>query len=221
MDGIHDLGGMENMGAVVLPEPNEPTFHEPWEARIFAIGALCQTRLTGANLDAFRFAIDRTPPHEYLGLPYYNKWLRMAETLLIESGVIAPGAIDARVRRRQGEAVEEPPIPELHKPDYKPAGPGSLRQVNGVPRFSEGQRVRTIDIHTSGHTRLPRYVRRREGTVTRVQPAMVLPDTNAHFIAENPQHVYSMSFDSADLWGPEAERFTMYLDLFESYLEAV
>jgi nitrile hydratase len=207
MDGVHDLGGMQDMGAVQLPEPDEPTFHEPWEARIFAIGALSQTRLTGANLDAFRFAIDR--------------WLRMAETLLTESGIIAPGAIDARVRRRMGEAVEEPPVPEPTKPDYKPTGPGSLRQVDDPPKFGAGARVRTVDAHTAGHTRLPRYARRREGTVTQVQPAMVLPDTNAHFIAENPQHVYTVAFDSTELWGPEAERFTTHLDLYESYLEAV
>ena len=221
MDGVHDLGGMQNMGAVQLPEPNEPVFHEPWEARIFAIGALCQSRLTGANLDAFRFAIDRTPPDEYLALPYYNRWLRMAETLLTETGVLAPGAIDARVRRRLGERVAEPPAPEPNKPDYKATGPGSLRQVDDPPRFAAGQRVRTVDLQTSGHTRLPRYVRRRIGTVERIQPAALLPDTNAHFIAENPQHVYSVRFDSTELWGPEAERFTTCVDLYESYLEAV
>jgi nitrile hydratase len=50
---------------------------------------------------------------------------------------------------------------------------------------------------------------------------MVLPDTNAHFIAENPQHVYAVNFNSTDLWGPDAESFTLSLDLYESYLEAV
>jgi nitrile hydratase beta subunit len=221
MDGVHDLGGLQNMGAVQIPDRDEPVFHEPWEGRIFAMGALCQSRLTGANLDAFRHAIDRTPPAEYLGLPYYNRWLRMAETLLTETGVLAPGAIDARVRRRLGERVDEPPVPEPNRPDYKPAGPGSLRQVDDPPRFSVGQRVRTIDVHTSGHTRLPRYARRREGVVERVQPAQVLPDTNAHFIAENPQHVYAVRFDSTELWGPDAEPFSTYIDLYESYLEAV
>ena len=221
MDGVHDLGGMENMGAVQLPEQGEPVFHETWESRTFAIGALCQTRLTGANLDAFRHAIDRTPPEEYLGLPYFNLWLRMAETLLTETGTLAPGAIDARVRRRRGESVEEPAVPEPNRPDYKPAGPGSVRQVDDPPRFSTGQRVRTVDLHTSGHTRLPRYARRREGVVDRVLPAQVLPDTNAHYIAENAQHVYSVRFDSKELWGPEAEPFTTYIDLYESYLEAV
>src|SRR4029077_11593262 len=99
----------EKMGRLEPPERGGPPFQEPWEGRIFAIGALSQTRLTGANLDAFRFAIDQTPPQEYLGLPYYNRWLRMAERLLPEPGPLAPGAIDARVRARRGEAVEEPP----------------------------------------------------------------------------------------------------------------
>jgi len=134
---------------------------------------------------------------------------------------LSPGAIDARVRRRRGESVDEPPVPEPNRPDYKATGPGSLRQVEAAPRFSPGQRVRTVDLHTSGHTRLPRYARRRQGTVEKVQPAQVLPDTNAHFIAENAQHVYSVRFDSTELWGPEAEPFTTYIDLYESYLEAV
>ncbi|MEY2590091.1 MAG: hypothetical protein QOJ67_2075, partial [Acidimicrobiaceae bacterium] len=32
MDGIHDLGGKQGHGAVVI-EPNEPVFHEAWERR--------------------------------------------------------------------------------------------------------------------------------------------------------------------------------------------
>ena len=220
MDGTHDLGGNQFMGPVEQPERDGPTFHHPWEGRIFAIGALSQTRLSGANLDSFRFAIDRTPPAEYLGLPYYNKWLRMAELLLTESGVLAPGAIDARVRKRRGEKVEEPPVPELHKPDYKPTAGGSLRQTDRKPKFSVGQRVRTIDSHTSRHTRLPRYARRRVGTVTMIQPAHVLPDTHSIFLGENIQHVYKVQFDSAELWGQEAEKFAMNLDLYEDYLEA-
>ncbi|MFE5406244.1 SH3-like domain-containing protein [Streptomyces sp. NPDC056580] len=43
-----------------------------------------------------------------------------------------------------------------------------------------------------GHTRLPGYVQGHAGVVERIQPAAVLPDTNAHFQGENPQHVYSV-----------------------------
>jgi hypothetical protein len=56
--------------------------------------------------------------------------------------------------------------------------------------------------------------------VERIQPAALLPDTHAHFQGENAQHVYSVRFSSDELWGPDAEKFTLNIDLFESYLEA-
>ena len=36
MNGIHDMGGMHGFGPVI-PERDEPYFHEPWEARMFGI----------------------------------------------------------------------------------------------------------------------------------------------------------------------------------------
>jgi nitrile hydratase len=219
MDGIHDMGGMQDWGPINAPPPDEPVFHEDWEKRVFAMALLSINRLSGANLNAFRHAIDRVPPLDYLADGYYGRWLRGAENLLTDSGIIAPGAVDARARKLQGEDIQEPETPEPHKPDYTPSGPGSLRQVDSKPGFAVGDRVRAADVHPSGHTRLPRYVRGRWGTVRRVQPAALLPDTHAHFQGENPQHVYSVEFDSRQLWGDDAETFVLNIDLYESYLE--
>ena len=36
MDGAHDMGGVKGFGPVV-PEPNEPVFHEEWERRALAL----------------------------------------------------------------------------------------------------------------------------------------------------------------------------------------
>ena len=47
----------------------------------------------------------------------------------------------------------------------------------------------------------------------------LLPDTNAHFVGENPQHVYDVAFDSTELWGDDSEPFVLHIDLFETYLE--
>jgi nitrile hydratase len=55
--------------------------------------------------------------------------------------------------------------------------------------------------------------------VVALRPAQVLPDTHAHFIAENPQHVYAVAFDASELWGPDAEPFVLTIDLYENYLE--
>ena len=219
MDGIHDMGGMQGWGNVHF-DPDEPAFTAPWQGRAFAISLLSMNRLTGQNLDAMRHALERLHPLEYLRNGYYGRWLLLSETLLTDSGVIAEGAVDARARKLRGEDVTEPPDPELAKPDYTASGPGSLRQIDDAPRFKVGQQVRAKDIHPKGHTRLPRYVRGRVGTVERLQPAAVLPDSNAHFMGENAQHCYQVAFGSQTLWGPDAEPFLLHIDLFESYLEA-
>jgi nitrile hydratase subunit beta len=219
VDGIHDMGGMQGWGRVPF-DPAEPAFKAGWEGRAFAISLLSMNRLTGQNLDAMRHALERLRPLQYLTNGYYGRWLLMAETLLTDSGVIGEGAVDARARKLRGDDVTEPPDGELAKPDYTPTGPGSLRQIDDPPRFKVGEQVRAKDLHPKGHTRLPRYVRGRIGTVERIQPAAVLPDTNAHFIAENPQHCYQVAFDSQTLWGDDAEPFVLHIDLFDDYLEA-
>ena len=220
MDTIADMGGMQGMGQVELTPPDDPPFHEEWERRAFAM-ALLAMRTSGTNLDTFRYALECQHPLDYLLDGYYGRWLKCAENLLEGSAIIAPGAVEARARKLAGEeGVEEPPTPEPNKPDYKPTAAGSVRQIDTPPKFAVGDRVRAKLMHPPGHTRLARYVRGRTGVVQLLQPAQVLPDTNAHFIAENAQHVYNVSFDSHELWGPDAESFELRFDLYEDYLES-
>jgi nitrile hydratase beta subunit len=220
VDTIADMGGMQGFGPVQLTAPDDPPFHEDWERKAFAM-ALLSMRTSGTNLDSFRHALNRQHPVDYLVDGYYGRWLTCAENLLTDSAIIAPGAVEARARKLRGEDVEEPATPEPDKPDYKPTAAGSIRQVEAAPRFAVGDRVRAKDVHPPGHTRLARYVRGRTGVVAMIQPAMVLPDTNAHFVAENAQHVYNVAFDSRELWGPGAEDFELRFDLYEDYLEPV
>ncbi len=80
--------------------------------------------------------------------------------------------------------------------------------------------VRTRDRGVHGHTRLPAYARGRRGTVVSLHGGWVYPDTNAHGRGENPQHLYTVAFDGAELWGVDSEPgVVVHLDLFEPYLE--
>jgi hypothetical protein len=36
MNGVHDMGGMDGFGPIPI-ERDEPVFHAPWEARMYAI----------------------------------------------------------------------------------------------------------------------------------------------------------------------------------------
>jgi nitrile hydratase subunit beta len=223
MDGIADMGGTSGWGPTHPPRRAEPVFEEPWQGRAFAL-TLLSSRISfgGYNPDGFRHALERLDRTAYLDDGYYGRWLNCAELMLTESATLAPGAIDARARNLRGEHVEEPPIP-APRPDYAPTaapvGAGSLRPVDTAPAFAVGERVRAKDISPAGHTRLPGYIRGHIGVVELIQPASVLPDTNAHFKGENPEHVYSVRFDSHELWGAGTEPFALTVELFESYLE--
>ncbi|HEY4007822.1 MAG TPA: nitrile hydratase subunit beta [Pseudonocardia sp.] len=219
MDGIADMGGTRGWGTVPAPQDDEPVFREPWQGRAFALALLTMRQVSGQNLDAFRHALERLDRAAYLDEGYYGRWLNGAELMLTDSAILAPGAVQARARNLNGEQVDEPPVPEPNKPDYAPTAPGSLRDLDTPPAFAVGERVRAKDISPAGHTKLPGYVRGHTGVVEIVQPAAVLPDTNAHFHGENPQHVYTVSFDSGELWGPEAEPFALTIEMYESYLE--
>jgi nitrile hydratase len=213
---VSDLGGAPGHGPVPVPDPAEPVFGERWESRAFALTAFTMGRIAGRNLDAFRGTLDRLTPAEYHGSGYYGRWLRAAETMLVASAILAPGAVDARARRLAGEAVEEPADPAAPaKPDYVATGPGSLREVEASPAYAVGDTVRARE-----GDRLPGYVRGRAGTVERVQPAHVLPDTHAVFAGENPQHVYTVRFSARELWGEDGDdTVAVTVELFETYLE--
>ncbi len=213
MDTIADMGGMQGFGPVELTPPDDPPFHEEWERRAFAM-ALLSMRVSGTNLDVFRHALNRQHPIDYLLDGYYGRWLKCAENLLTDSAIIAPGAVEARARKLAGEeGVEEPPAPEPNKPDYAPTGPGSIRKVDTPPKFSVGDRVQVEGPAPQGPHPAGPLRARRAGVVTMLQPAQVLPDTHAHFLGENAQHVYNVAFDSHELWGAEAESFEVRMDL--------
>jgi len=58
------------------------------------------------------------------------------------------------------------------------------------------------------------------GTIDRDHGVFVFPDTNALFLGEKPQHVYSVRFDARELWGEQASRRdSVYVDMWDDYLE--
>lgn len=84
-----------------------------------------------------------------------------------------------------------------------------------------GQRVRARLHAAPGHTRLPSYVRGREGTVHALRGHFPFPDDLARTGTAAPQALYAVRFHAVDLWGEEAGAHDVYLDLFESYLRPV
>ncbi len=97
----------------------------------------------------------------------------------------------------------------------------SLREVEFEPIFAPEDAVRARNVNPVTHTRLPRYVRGKEGVVVAYRGAHVFPDSNAEHLGEDPRHLYAVRFAATTLWGPDAGvRDGVTLDLWEPYLEA-
>jgi hypothetical protein len=85
-----------------------------------------------------------------------------------------------------------------------------------------GDRVRAKNVHPQCHTRLPRYVRGHIGEIERLHGCHVFPDAVVEFGKENPQWLYTVSFDNRELWGADADpTVQVSIDAFEPYLDAV
>ena len=73
--------------------------------------------------------------------------------------------------------------------------------------------------HPPGHTRCPRYVRGKTGTVTRVDGTYSVPDIEAHGTARRHEPTYSVRFDAGELWHDGQRGAAVHVDLWDSYLE--
>lgn len=217
MNGIHDMGGLQDMGPV-RHEREEPVFHAAWEGRIYGIDRSLRF-IAKWNLDAWRHQIELLPPVDYLRMTYYERWLQVNEELLVKHGLVTakelatgvpdPGSARGNPALTAEVAAQRPGrgIPASHDPEVP-------------PQFKVGQRVRARNVHPSGHTRLPRYARGKPGIITRDHGVYTFPDTNAHFRGEKRQHVYSVRFAARDLWGlPASPRDSVHLDMWDDYLE--
>jgi nitrile hydratase len=207
VDGVHDLGGMQDFGPVLV-EPAEPVFDASWEGRVFGIGGI--VTLQGlVNTNTVRHAIERMDPAHYLGSPYFEHWLTAFATLLVERGVLTREELEART------GGSFPVSRPSQAPPWTAAAAGDARS-----RFTVGDRVRVSEAHPRGHTRCPRYVRGKQGVVDRCDGPFTLPDADVHGDDPPIEPTYSVRFEAAGLWGEEAEAgATVSVGVWESYLE--
>ncbi len=221
MDSIHDLGGKQGFGRV-LREDNEPVFHGRWEAKMFTLVRASSDAGALLNTDQFRHAIERIDPVAYLSHGYYGRWLGGLENLLVEASVLSQKEIDARALELGADPAWQVAARPRAQPDvvgYESEASDSIRKLSSKPLFQVGDLVRARSVGSTGHTRLPAYIRGHQGSISAWHDGWVLPDSNAHGRGENPEHLYTVAFPGTELWGETSESaLVVYIDLFESYL---
>jgi nitrile hydratase len=221
MNGVHDMGGLQGFGPV-QPERDEPVFHADWERQ--AMGLTVLMGGTGQwNLDQARSARESLPPALYLSSSYYQIWIEALERLMLARGLVHLDELLSGEPASPGLPVRVLTAGQVDAAMAR--GTSAERPVRAPARFSPGQRVCARQMHPSGHTRLPRYVRGHVGVVQAVRGVHVLPD---HHTACPPtpesdqgEWLYTVVFDARDLWGPQADpTVTVSVDAWESYLQA-
>ena len=223
MDGVHDLGGTQGLGAVALEE-DEPVFHADWEKSLFAM--FPAMFLKGYfNLDEFRYGIEQMHPAEYLLSRYYEHWLHTYEMYGVRKGVVDADELEKRTQYYLDNPDAEVPTandPEMvatFKSVY--ASGASARREGSSPKYAVGDRVRVTTDSPPGHTRKAGYVRGKTGVIGILHGAFIFPDSAAMGNGEDPQNVYTVRFTAEELWGSESAdpNSTVTIDLWEPHLE--
>ncbi len=206
------MGGMHGFGSVAaLLEDDEPVFRERWEGRTFAL----MMNTAGLRAGGVRPNIEAMPPAAYLAASYFERWAFSLERGLVAAGTLAVADIDDRIERPVEVAPTANPdraaglVRALTSPRDDPVASVS-------PRFASGQRVTVRRMAPAHHHRCPRYVRGVTGTVVAMHGGWPLPHTMGE---GEPEALYTVAFAMHDLWGADAEPGTLYIDLWETYLE--
>jgi nitrile hydratase len=216
------MGGQQGFGPVLIEEA-EPLFHADWESR-----AMAMTVAMGAsgqwNIDLSRSARESLPPDIYLSSSYYEIWVRALEKLMLERHMVTAAELDT------GQMITPPVnVSKVLTRDSVDAalkaGSPTERPIDQPALFKVGQKVRALNMHPQGHTRLPRYVRGHVGTIVSLHGGHVMPDQHT-LRALPPFHVsvewlYTVVFEGLTLWGSDSDpTVEVTVDAWESYLEA-
>ena len=216
MNGGQDLGGMMGFGPV-KPEAESETFHEEWERKAFAL-TLAAGSLGRWNIDEARHARETLHPVDYLQSPYYDIWIKALTKLMLQKGLVTAEEIAS------GHSIVPPAAISAVSPErivtMLAAGTQYDRAPDKLATFHVGDTIVTRNDHPSGHTRLPRYARARQGVIERVIGFFVFPDAAATGEGDKPQWLYTVTFSGSSLWGAAADASSVVsIDAWESYLE--
>jgi nitrile hydratase len=217
MNGIHDLGGMD--GFALRARDQGFALKEEWERLVWGT-LLASAGIPGLPPGAGRRYIESIPPHRYLAMPYYARFLDARERQLLDSGLVTPEEL----------ANPDGPVAMPSLPGFVPTPPEQMIQflrqeqsgqlnVDAPAVFAVGDEVVVKNDHPAGHTRVPRYVRGHRGVILRDHGVHLFEDDVAPGTEVGPQHLYTITFSGPELWGSRGHtRDRIHVELWEIHL---
>ena len=221
-----DIGGLRHPAIGALHHQAEPPqYHHAWEPRVMAM-ALATGALGQWTIDHSRHQRESIPQSDYLAWPYYRIWFEALCALLQQRQLVTEGECRAAAPQAL-HPLSARALPVGRVDAALQAGSPTERVPTAPARFGVGDRVRVRVMAAGGHTRAPRYVQGRVGTIEALHGAHLFPDRRVALgplppFDEQPEWLYTVVFDGQTLWGDAGEpHLQVSVDAFEPYLERV
>ena len=226
MTRIHDIGGRFGDGAVHPEQQGTPILAHDWQKRTLAMTLACGS-LGLWNIDASRHARESLTPKDYTRFSYFERWIAALADLLERVGAATRDEFAGKAVNPAPPGLAAKVLAHEMVGKTLAAGNPTVRSGGSVRYFAIGQVVRTRRpagnrLVPGGHTRLPNYAAGALGRILLIHGSHVLPDSNAHWLGEAPEPLYSVAFPASELWcESEHSGDEVILDLWHSYLDPV
>jgi thiocyanate hydrolase subunit alpha/thiocyanate hydrolase subunit beta len=233
---VHDVGG----------EPDAPMKYvnkqyELWEHMTYVICEVLAWRGIWVSEERRRIGNVDVGRAEYLGLPYYGRWLLSVARVLVEKHHITLGELMERMAEVKGryaggldgKTLEARPKSEgdgsnvkRNKHHIEAVGIGDPQIYAGKagkPKFKVGDAVVVRDLPVIFYTRTPAYVRGAKGAIAVVAyESPAAEDETWDLLDAPPEWFYVVQFNQSELWdgynGTTTD--TLRTEIPERWLEA-
>ncbi len=233
---VHDVGGEP-----CAPMKYENKQYEQWEEMTYVICEVLAWRGIWLSEERRRMGNVDVGRAEYLGLPYYGRWLLAVARVLVEKHHIGLGELSERMAEVHaryagglgGKKLEAQPKSEgdgadvkrnaHHKHAVGKGDPGVYAGLAWEPKFAVGDPVVVRDLPVVFYTRTPEYCRGAQGRISAVAyESPAAEDETWDRPDAKPEWFYVVEFAMSDLWhaytGTTGD--TLRTELPERWLEA-
>jgi thiocyanate hydrolase subunit beta len=232
----HDVGGQPD-----APIKFENKQYEVWEQNTYVSCEVLGWRGIWVSEERRRMGNVDVGRTNYLGLPYYGRWLLAAARILVEKQHITLGELTdrlAEVKGRyagglEGKTLDAEPKFEgdgsrvkrnQHHIDAVGKGdPQMFSGQAGEPKFRIGDTVLVRELPALFYTRTQEYVRGAKGEIATVAyESITAEDEGWDRHDQKPEWFYVVRFNLSELWygytGPKSD--TLQTEIPERWLEA-
>jgi hypothetical protein len=211
---VHDVGGEPD-----APMKYENKQYEQWEEATYVICEVLAWRGIWLSEERRRIGNVDVGRAQYLGLPYYGRWLLAVARVLVEKHHI--GLTELTERMAEVKARYDGGL-DGRKPDAQPKSEGDGSQVvrnkhhqhavgkgdpqvyaglAGQPKFAVGDAVRVRELPVLFYTRTPEYTRGATGVIATVAyESPAAEDETWDREDATPEWFYVVRFTQSELW---------------------